>query len=150
MNKWIVIVTRVDARIFKEKPFQRVGTLLNALGREKNRAMTTDKPSKNRSKFAGYKGVHTMNDANPHEDAAVDFAKKVAEYLRKAQAQNRFTDLTLVAESKMMGRVKKEMHRTLLNRTEFVNKDMGHAKIHDLAKTFRVGRALSVGSSLPG
>jgi protein required for attachment to host cells len=127
-KRWIAIVNRTEARIFSEKPFKRIGQLKNLLGRAKNREMTTDRPNLNRSNFGGAKGIHgTSGEKSPHEDAAVMFAKRLSEYFRKAHATNRFDTLTIVAEPKMLGRVKSEFHKTMRSCTEWVGKDFGHA-----------------------
>ena len=42
---WIVVVNRTQARIYQKKPFVLIQRLENEIGREKNRAMTSDKPS---------------------------------------------------------------------------------------------------------
>lgn len=137
-QRWIAIVTRTDARIFTARPFKRVIQLRNPLGRAKNREMMTDKPPVSRGAFAGAKGLHAVSEKNPHEDAAVAFAKRVAEYLRKSLAQNKFGDLTLVAEPKMLGRVKSELDKNVLAVTECVRKDLGNMPPPELTRALNL------------
>ena len=134
-KRWIAVVNRSEARIFTEKPFKRVGQLNNLLGRLKNREMTTNRPNLGRSNYGGPKGTHrTDGEKSPHEDAAVMFAKRVSEYLRKAHAMNRFDTLTVVAEPKMLGRVKTEFHKTIKSCTDWVAKDFAHASNFEIPK----------------
>lgn len=127
-KRWIAIVNRTEARIFSEKPFKRIGQLKNLLGRAKNREMTTDRP-------------RPAGEKSPHEDAAVMFAKRLSEYFRKAHATNRFDALTIVAEPKMLGRVKSELHKTIKNCTEWIAKDFGHTSNVEIPK--RLGLKIS-------
>lgn len=137
-QRWIAIVTRADARIFSEKPFQRVVEMRNPLGRAKNREMTTDKPPVSRGTFAGAKGVHAVAEKNPHEDAAVAFAKRIAEFFRKSLAQNKFGELLLVAEPKMLGRVKIELDKQVRAVTECVRKDLGHMPPNEITRALNL------------
>ncbi len=132
-NRWIAVITRVDAKIFRERPFRRVTELHNELGRAKNREMTPGKPGIDRSRFASFKGVHAKTrDKNPHEDAAIAFAKRIAEYLRKAKATARFEEILLVAEPKMLGRVKKELDKSVLAVCDSVKRDLGHLSVTEI------------------
>lgn len=133
--KWIVLVNRVDARIFTEKTFRLLAELKNDLGREKNKAMTTDKPGRASGKFASRTGVHTLSgEKNPHEDAAIEFAKRVTEYLHKQSKLNLFDELLVIAEPKMMGRLKSDMDKSLVECTHWLAKDFGKASAHELKK----------------
>src|ERR1700757_1598785 len=94
--QWIAIVNRTGAQLYSEKTFRLVGELKNSLGREKNRAMTDDRPGLARSRFiAG--STHSMTgEKNPHEDAAVAFARRVASFLRKQFSLKKFDKLLMV------------------------------------------------------
>jgi len=133
-KKWIAVITRTDASFFSERPFTRVSQLRNMLGREKNRAMVTDKPGKGRSRYAGHKGIHTVDQGQgPHEEAVIAFTKRIGAFLHKAFAQNRFRELTVIAEPKTLGRLKKELDKNILASAEFVRKDLGQFKAHQVA-----------------
>jgi protein required for attachment to host cells len=133
-KKWIAVITRTDATFFSERPFARVSQLRNQLGREKNRTMTTDKPGIGRSRFSGSKGMHTIDyGPGPHEEAAIAFTKRIGDFLHKAFAQNRFRELTVIAEPKTLGRLKKEIDKNILDSAQFVRKDLGQLKMHEVA-----------------
>jgi protein required for attachment to host cells len=133
--KWIAVVTRTEARVFSAEDFRLIAKLTNQLGREKNRAMTNARPGLGHGKFARGSGFYSLTgEKNPHEDAAIAFAKRVSEYLRKQMTLHRFDKLILAAEPKMMGRVKAEMNKDLAAHTEWKAKDFGKLKPHELRK----------------
>lgn len=133
IHRWIVVVTRVEARVFEGREMVLKETLTNELGREHNRALTTDKPGVSRSRFSGVSHVHAMTgEKNPHEDAAIVFAKAVSMFLQKAQNRRQFESLLVFAEPKMMGRLRKYFSKSLLAVTDFQAKDFGHLGVNDL------------------
>jgi protein required for attachment to host cells len=133
--KWIAVVTRVDARVFSEKTFRPLAQFKNELGREKNRAMTTDKPGRAPGKFVSRTGIHNLgNEKSPHEDAAIVFAKKLNEFFKKNLKMKHFAELLIVAEPKMMGRLKSQMDPNLSKCTEWLGKDLGKYSPTDLRK----------------
>src|SRR6185437_13183338 len=84
-RKWIVVADRIEARIYREKPFELVERVTNDLGREKNRALMTDKPGWSRSKLAQPSSTHSLTgEKNPHEEAAVQFARQLCRFLEQA------------------------------------------------------------------
>ncbi len=132
-KKWIVFVTRINARVFNAESWDAVIELKSSIGRAKNRELNTGKPGVSRGKFAGAKGVHGMTgEKSPHEDAAITFAKKVGVYLYKQKNLNKFHDLTIVAEPKMMGRIKKQMDKHLAREVKWIGKDLGKFTSHEL------------------
>lgn len=132
--KWIAVVTRVNARIFRNGSFELVKELKNSEGRKKNRDLVSDKPGLDKSRYAGRFYPHSMTgEKDPHEESAVDFAKEVDEFLRKEMNRNQFDQLVVAAEPKMMGRLKSSMDKQLLKRTQWVPKDFGKLKTHELS-----------------
>ena len=133
--KWVVIIDRTKAHIFTQKPFTLIETFENRLGREKNRALTYDKPGWSRSKFKGPSSTHALTgEKNPHEDAAKQFAKKVGRYLEHQIGTHQFDEVTIVAEPKMMGRLRNEIGPHLLNCTHWIKKDFGHLSFSEVGK----------------
>ncbi len=139
MKQWVVILNRVQARIFDASDFSLIDTLVNELGRERNRVMATGKPGVSRGKFASNKMIHNLTrEKNPHEEAALAFAKEVAEYLDKNLNLNRFSHVHLVAEPKMLGRVKKNLSKKILDLAEFQSKDLAHLSAHELRSVIQL------------
>ena len=132
-TKWIAVLTRTDARFYTEKTFRLLHQMKNALGREKNKALTTDKPGRAPGKFVGASGMHNLTaEKDPHEDAAIHFAKEVNEYLHKQFKLNQLDELIVFAEPKMMGRLKVNMDEELVARTQWLAKNLGKATVQDL------------------
>jgi protein required for attachment to host cells len=133
--KWIAVVNRIEGKIFSEKSFQLLAHLKNELGRAKNRELTDGKPGQAGGKFAGSSGVHNLTgEKNPHEEAAVQFAKRMTRFFEEQLNLHRFDDLLLIAEPKMLGRLKIEMNTPLANRTKCLAKDLGKVNPVDLKK----------------
>lgn len=136
-KKWIVIANRIEARIYRDRPFVLIETLENELGREKNRAMTTDKPGWSHSRFFGPLGNHMLSgEKSPHEDAAVQFARRLSRFLERQGQARRYDELVIAAEPKMLGRIRGMIPKHLGERIEWLKKDFGHLSDHELARVF--------------
>jgi protein required for attachment to host cells len=129
-QNWFVVVNRKSAKVFEvsRKPdaLTWLKTLRNPLGATKNKLMTTDKPGVSRGKYAKAFGLHTLtHEKNPHEDVAVDFAKKIAHFLKGRKSEKEFLSLTIAAEPHMMGLVKKAIeHDRFKVSIKWVPKDL--------------------------
>lgn len=113
-QNWFVVVNRKSAKIFEvaHRPdsLTWLKTLRNPLGTAKNKVMSTDKPGYGRSKYAAIKSPHALTrERDPHEDIAIEFAKKIAQFLKNHKLENNFMSLTIAAEPHMMGLVKKAL-----------------------------------------
>jgi protein required for attachment to host cells len=110
--KWLVVANRIGAEIFEVKSgdvLKSIKKMENPLGREKNKAMTTDKPGLSRGKFKGASPHSMTGEKNPHEDAAVQFAKKLAAYLKKEANKQHTLGVQIVAGPRMIGKIKTEL-----------------------------------------
>lgn len=133
--KWIVLVTRTEARMFSEKTFRPLAELKNDLGREKNRVMTTEKPGMARNNLGTPFSTHSLTgEKDPHEAVALAFAKKVSGFLDKQWKLGHFDDLLLIAEPRMAGRLRNEMDAKLMDRAQWLTKDLGKVAVHELPK----------------
>jgi protein required for attachment to host cells len=133
--KWVVVVNRTEAKIFSEKSFRLIAELTNELGREKNRALTEDKPGLSRSRLGSRSSVYSLTgEKNPHEDVAVAFSKKVDAFLKKQLDLHRFDELVVVAEPKMMGRLKQNLDKKLQPITHWHARDLSKVRAMDLPK----------------
>ena len=127
MKKWIVVANRISARIYSEKPFKAIATLKNPLGKERNRSLSYDKPGFSKAKFGGTSNTHSLTgEKDPHEDAALSFAKEIRDYLKEQTHQNKVDELLVVAEPKMMGRIRENLPKDILNKCKWLSKDLGH------------------------
>lgn len=132
-RRWIVVVNRVEARIFDGRTMNLREVLVNELGREHNRALTTDKPGVSRSRFSGVSHVHALTgEKDPHEDVAVAFAKRIAVFLEKSMGLDKFDSLAIFAEPRMLGRLRSNFSKRLIAVIEFHPKDFGHLSVVEL------------------
>ena len=140
-KNWTVVVNRTKAKIFVDqvgpvnrpvKGLKLIEELKNPLGRERNKALQNSKPSMGRSPTSV--GPHSMTgEKNPHEDAAVEFAKKVCLHLEKNQYNKNFEGLVLVAEPHFMGLLKKKMKKKLRDSVvQWVNKDLSKTPMKEI------------------
>lgn len=135
-TKWIVVASRIEARIFKEKPFRLIKTLENPLGREKNKALMTDKPGWSKAQYSKSAGLHSMTgEKDPHEEAAMQFARTVVHYLELEGQAHDFDKLVIVAEPRMMGRIRSHLSKHLSERVQWTQKDLGHLSDYEVGKT---------------
>ena len=136
MKKWIVIANRISTRIYSEKSFQHIITMKNPMGKERNRSLKYDQPGMSQAKFSGASSTHSLTgEKNPHEDAAVDFAREIRNYLKKESDQNNFDKLLIVAEPKMMGRIREHLPKRIMEHCEWVSKDLGHVSEAELPQS---------------
>ncbi len=142
-TKWIAIVNRVEARIYNAFDMKKLHTLKNSLGREKNRAFTTDKPGVGRGRTGSRSSTHAMTgEKKPHDDAAIQFARKINLFLQRSHARNKFGALLLTAEPRMKGWIKKGMDKMVEDSCKWQSKDLGHLSDHEVKKIFGKKKAV--------
>jgi protein required for attachment to host cells/ribosome-associated translation inhibitor RaiA len=138
---WIAVCNRAGARIFK-KQFHDVElfhSLDYPLGRERTRALRTDKPSVSRMNFAAGGGTtHRMTGGkDPHEELAVAFSKTVGAYLKNAFQKKQFEHLVVVAEPHFLGLIKLSLDKKVqASVSQWVAKDLVRFSIFNVKKLF--------------
>ncbi|PWU20412.1 MAG: hypothetical protein C5B49_04320 [Bdellovibrio sp.] len=126
-KQWIMVFNRADAKIFNRQPFQLIETIPNELGRAKNKEMTSDKPGSSRTRIGGASTTYSLTgEKDPHEDAAIQFCRQLAEHLNKSHLKHQFDKLLLVAEPKMKGHLHRELGKDVLATVEWLEKDFAH------------------------
>ncbi len=134
-KRWIIIADRIEARIFRETPFTLIKTLANPLGREKNKVLRTDKPGWGKAQYSRSAGIHSMSgEKDPHEEAAVQFARTLSRFLERESEADRYDDLMIVAEPKMLGRIRSFLAPHLSERVHWMKKDLGHLSDYQIGK----------------
>ena len=137
--EWIVVASAREARILEESTgnkLHQIKIIRNPLGREHNRAMTTDKPGMNRGKSFSGSGLHAMAKENsPHEDALQAFAKKLVEALCHDAYEKNVKHLTLIAEPHLLGKLRLLMEEKEIKGLElkWINKDLQNFSIEDIS-----------------
>lgn len=128
-QQWFVVVSRKAAKVFEVDPAQEtlgyIKSIQNPLGREKNKSMSTDKPGVSRGKLMRGSPHNLATEKSPHEDAAIEFARKLSHQLKAYGHDHVFTHLTIAAEPHMMGLIKKAMqHDKVKFEVNWVKKDL--------------------------
>ncbi len=132
-TKWIAVVSRTGARVFSEVSLRLIHEMQNPLGRQKNRVMMTDKPGMGKARQASKGNLHSLTGEKfPHEETAIQFASEVNGFLKKCLNEHLFDRLQVIAEPKMMGRIRASMDKNVLRRTEWTAKDLANLSVHEL------------------
>lgn len=140
---WIAIITRGEARIFNAESLAKIVALKSSVGREKNRAFTSDKPGLARNRSLSKGSTHALSgEKNPHDDAAKTFALKINEYLKKRFHERRFDEVIICAEPRMQGWIKSGMGKRLMSHSRFKPLDLGNLSDHEIKKRFAVEEAV--------
>jgi len=100
--------------------------ILNLLGRERNRALVRKQAGRG-VKSSGRGAVHYSENKrhDPHEEAALQFAKMLTDFLECEHQRNNFKSLTIVAEPHFLGKLRGTMRPSIQETvTEWVKKDL--------------------------
>jgi protein required for attachment to host cells len=127
---WFVVASQKTVRIFTEvserNRLKQLQEFDNPLGRERNRALVRKQAGLG-VKSAGQGSVHYSEKKrhDPHEEAAVQFAKKVCNFLESEFQNKKFKSLTIVAEPHFIGKLRTMMKPALQKFvTEWIKKDL--------------------------
>ena len=137
--EWIVVASAREARILEKtagNKLHQIKIIRNPLGREHNRAMTTDKPGMNRGKSFSGSELHAMAKENsPHEDALQAFAKQLVEALCHDANEKNVMQLTLIAEPHLLGKLRLLMGKKEIRGLDlkWINKDLQNLSIEDIS-----------------
>lgn len=106
--KWVVVASRIGARVFKDRPGERCAlmeTIDNPEGRAQEADLTSDRPGRNFSANARDSNSRHSLDAktSQHEIHAERFAALLADRMDLAFKNERFSELVLVAEPHFLG-----------------------------------------------
>lgn len=143
---WYAVCDQTRARFFVAKPFELVGEINNELGRLRNRDMRTDRPGFGRGKLASSPAIHALTgEKDPHDDAAFLFAGEIGDFLDRHYSLKDFDQVVVVADPRMVGRIRGRMTKRLSQHTTWIQKDLGH--VPDRHLPLPLGLPLSV---LPG
>jgi len=125
---WIVIMSRTQGEIYEYSPksgMSLVRSFTNPLGRLKKAMMQKDRPGMSRGRYMTA-APHSLGPSkSPHEDAAEQFAREVGRTLAEDLKKDRDLQVTLVAERRMLGKLKPFFNEaTLSDRVRWVAKDL--------------------------
>lgn len=131
--KWVVVANRVEARVFHQgrprNKLKLLKTFLNPDGRLHKRELDADRPGTaagriGRSVLRPYK----LEKGDSHEQTAVKFAKKIANYIKKERQNKNFDEVVVIAEPKFMGQLRLAFDRsTTAMIGDWIKKDLHQA-----------------------
>lgn len=130
LEHWFIVVNQKMAKVFTEvsaaNRLKQIEVLDNPLGRERNRNLVK-KQAGSGVKSVGRGAVHYSRTKrhDPHEEASLQFASKIAQYLEKEWKKKSFKTLTVVAEPHFLGKIKAAMDPKLKQLVlKWVGKDL--------------------------
>ncbi len=141
---WILLGHRTGARIFENpgpgKGLAPVEEIPHPQGRLKNQDFDADKPG--RAFDSHGTGRHALQRAHsPVEQAAILFAKQLAERLEQARVAGRYERLVLVAEPRFLGWLRAALSPETAQRVvASVDKDYAELEARELSE--RLGKEL--------
>lgn len=105
---WILVAHEAGARIFDSRGSGKGLALVEAIehpeGRARDRDIASDRPGRSFRKDSGDPRRASMSRSEgPHDRAVSDFARALADKLRRARVQNEFERLVLVAPPRFLG-----------------------------------------------
>ncbi len=150
---WYIVADQRTVRIFTEKPmaarppraagraslrsFELVKKINNPLGKAKTRDLLHQERGigvKSLGHFGTSARYAETKRRNPHEEAAIQFAKNVVDFLQHERIEKNFTDLTVIAEPRFLGKLRSAMNEKLERQvTRWVRKDLQKATSAQLA-----------------
>ena len=106
-RRWYLVANRGEAAIYadsREQKFAFVERFTDPQAHLTESELVSDRPGRSFSHSGGGVVKHAYEPrVNHHEEAAIRFARKLAEELETAQRNGRFDELVLVAEPHFLG-----------------------------------------------
>ncbi len=115
-DTWVVVADKGRCRLFSQSsrhgPLTELPGLVSPAAGLKNQDINADRPGRTFDSAGG--GRHAKSPpVSPVEQAAIRFAKSIAEHLESARNGKRFGGLILVAEPRFLGHLRSAIGRPL-------------------------------------
>ncbi len=111
-STWILVADSSRARVFTAEtpssPLQEIDDLAHPAGRLHEQRMTSDLPGKDNGNI-GVGGHSYQDQTGPKEQEAIDFAKRVSEYLEDGKTTNRFEQLLIISAPAFLGTLRTQL-----------------------------------------
>jgi protein required for attachment to host cells len=108
LTTWAVVANQTSARLFivgRGRAIEEIEDAFNPRGRASDRDIDADRPGRVFDSMGS--GRHAMSrEHSPHEQAAEDFARAIAERLSAARTANDLDALVVIAEPRFLGRLR--------------------------------------------
>lgn len=147
---WFVVASQKEARIFirtsDRKQLKLLESLTNPLGTVKRRDLIRKEAGQG-VKSIGRVGSVSYSQPkrhDPHEDAVIQFAKKISQFLESERLKKNFESLTVVAEPRLLGKIRTEMKNDLQKAvTSWLKKDLQKTPKKNLVEFLLPKKSLS-------
>lgn len=111
---WFVVASQKTVKIFTEVPsrnrLKEVKNFDNPLGRERVSGLAHKEAGRGvKSVGLGVVRYSERKRRNPHEEAAIQFAREVSQFLASELQKKKYESLTVVAEPHFIGKLKAAM-----------------------------------------
>ena len=130
MPVWIVVADSSKARMFEHDrdtdELREFESLVHPASRQHRRDMEADAPGLKYS--TNHAGRHTAGTArDPHEQATLDFAREVVDYLETARVGGSFRHLHVVAAPQFLGLMRTNYSHSLAEMIRWeLSKELSH------------------------
>ena len=110
---WVVVADATKARFFRgsspNTPLEEFHDLVNEEGRGDEHDLVTDKEGRFHDDQGGTRKGSPRSSTEPSakEHSVDEFAKSIADFLDRKSSQNAFEHLSILAEPKVLGRLRK-------------------------------------------
>ena len=137
---WFVVASQKEARVFiktsDRKQLRLLKSLTNPLGTVKRRDLIRKKAGRG-VKSIGRVGSVSYSQPkrhDPHDEAVIQFAKEISQFLESERLNKNFESLTVVAEPHLLGKIRAVMGDYLNNSvTNWIKKDLQKTPKKELA-----------------
>jgi len=128
-NVWVVVADASRARFFRgssiNKPLEEFHDMVNEEMRQDERELVTDKPGRFHDDSSGNTPQRSSAEPTAKEHSKESFGKEIGKYIEKHRASGDFKHISLIAEPKLLGYVRKEFsNATEESILEEVNKNL--------------------------
>ena len=128
-NVWVVVADASRARFFRgssiNKPLEEFHDMVNEEMRQDERELVTDKPGRFHDDSSGNTPQRRSAEPSAKEHSKESFGKEIGKYIENHRASGDFKHISLIAEPKLLGYVRKEFsNATKESILEEVNKNL--------------------------
>ncbi len=145
LGHWFVVASQKTVKVFTETPqggnLKLLKLLDNPLGREKKSALIRKQAGSGIKSNGRLGAVHYSESKrhDPHDQAALQFAREVVQFLDGERLHRNFETLTVVAEPHFLGKLKAKMKsKTEASVIDWIKKDLQKIPVNKLPEILKL------------
>jgi protein required for attachment to host cells len=134
---WYVVAHRAGARVFEQQGVEKTLTLVKEFDHPEGKLKGSELVSDRQGRFDNGSSGHIAvgSDDTQRTQVAIEFCRKLAEYLETEANKSSFSSLALVAEPHFLGQLRKAIGKGSVSRlTQEVAKDLVNVSDHQMAE----------------